>query len=235
MAPRPVRAFAFVLVAALAAAACSDSEDAGPTFTVDLGQGAIEVQTVDGLADAAGVVDTVVMVGDSITKGSLPALESRFADLGLDAAIVADNGKRMAVAASNNPSGVDVTAFLAADESRDRAREVWVIALGTNDAGQYSSADQYAAAVNAVLAEVPDDAALVWVDTYIANRTDDTDEVNRVIHERVRRRGNAAIVPWSVVAPGPGVLSGDAVHPTAAGAEVFATLVADSVATFVGR
>ena len=66
MAPRPVRAFALVLAAVLIAAGCSDSEDAGPTFTIDLGQGAIEVQTVDGLADAAGVVDTVVMVGSLI-------------------------------------------------------------------------------------------------------------------------------------------------------------------------
>ncbi len=204
-------------------------------LTIDLGDGAIEVETVDGRADAADHIARVVMIGDSITKGATPALAQRFEALGLDATIDAENGKRMAISSQVNPSGADVAAFLASTEERNHAEEVWVVALGTNDAGQYSSTDEIAAAVNEVLAGVPGDAALVWVDTYIANRIDDTAEVNAVVHERVRRRGNAAIAPWSAVAPGDGVISGDAVHPTSAGADVFAALVSDSVAAFIGR
>ena len=53
----------------------------------------------DANADGAAGIDTVVMIGDSITKGSTPPLEERFDLLGLGHLIAAENGKGMAAPA----------------------------------------------------------------------------------------------------------------------------------------
>ncbi len=189
----------------------------------------------DSNAEAATDIDSVVMVGDSITKGSMPYLDERFGLLGLDAVIEAENGKRMAVSAPNNPSGAAVAAFLAENGDGDHADEVWVVALGTNDISQYSSPDDIAAAVNEVLSEVPDDAALVWVDTYISGRPEQTEAVNTIIRQRVERRGDSIIAPWTAFVEDDGVLTGDGIHPTNGGADVFAFVVTDTVRAFLDR
>lgn len=189
----------------------------------------------DGSAVDADGIDTVMMVGDSITVGATLSLEEQFDALGLDHVIEAETGKRMAMSSSGNPSGASVTEDMVDADDREPASEVWVVALGTNDIGQYSSPEEIAAAVNEVLAEVPDDAALVWVDTYIRDREAESEEINEIIRDRVARRGNSVIAPWSANAPADGVLSGDDIHPTAGGSVWFAHVVADTVRSFLGR
>jgi lysophospholipase L1-like esterase len=188
-----------------------------------------------GTADDAAAIDTVVMIGDSITKGATAALDERYTLLGLDHLIEAENGKRIAVSASENPSGASIARFLSENGDGDHSDEVWVVALGTNDVGQYGSPDEIAAAVNDVLAAVPDDAALVWVDTYFRDRPEAADELNAIVRERVTRRGDSVIAPWATFAPSEGVLTGDGVHPTPDGADVFAFVVTDTVRAFLGR
>jgi lysophospholipase L1-like esterase len=189
----------------------------------------------DGTADDASGIDTVVMIGDSITKGATAALDERYELLGLDHLIEAQNGKRIAVSGPDNASGASIAQFLADNGDGDHTDEVWVVALGTNDVGQYAGADEIAAAVNEVLAAVPDDAALVWVDTYFRDRAEAADELNAIVRERVSRRGDSVIAPWTSFAPSEGVLTGDGVHPTTGGADVFAFVVTDTVRAFLGR
>lgn len=215
-------------------------EDSTTSGTIDLGAG-LGVEGDPGLLGAEGsvavqatAVDSVVMIGDSITKGSTPALEERFELLGLDANIEAQNGKRMAVSSGDNPSGSSVAEFIATS-SDDHSNELWVVALGTNDIGQYSSSDEIAAAVNDVLDAVPDESPLVWVDAYFRDQADQQDVVNMIIRDRVARRGNSVVVPWAEFATGDGVMSYDGVHPTTDGTEVFAFVVTDTVSAFLGR
>jgi lysophospholipase L1-like esterase len=186
-------------------------------------------------ATAAPDIDTVVMIGDSITKGSMPYLEERFELLELADTINAENGKRMAVSSRDNPSGAQVAAFLAENGDGDHRDEVWVVALGTNDINQYSGPDEIAAAVNEVINQVPADAALVWVDTFIEDWPEQTDAVNTIIRQRVERRGDSVIAPWTSFAQDDGVLTTDGVHPTNGGADVFAFVVTDTVRAFLGR
>ncbi len=186
-------------------------------------------------AQRADEIDSVLMIGDSITKGSLPYLDERFALLGLEHTIVAENGKRMAVARQENPSGASLASFFAANGDGDHTDEVWVVALGTNDIGQYASPDEIAAAVNEVLDQIPADAALVWVDTYIGGSPEQTDALNSIMRRRVERRGDSVIAPWTAFATGDGVLTGDGVHPTSGGADVFAFVVTDTVRAFIDR
>ena len=155
----------------------------------------------DGIADDAAGIDTVVMIGDSITKGATPALDERYELLGLDHLIEAQNGKRIAVSSPDNASGVSIAQFLADNGDGDHTDEVWVVALGTNDVGQYASPDEIAAVVNEILAAVPDDAALVWVDTTSAIAAEAAAELNAIVRDRVARRGDSVIAPWSVVRP----------------------------------
>jgi lysophospholipase L1-like esterase len=53
--------------------------------------------------------------------------------------------------------------------------------------------------------------------------------------ERLARRGNGVVAPWSAFAGVDGVLSADDVHPTADGTVVFASVVAETVRSFLGR
>jgi lysophospholipase L1-like esterase len=220
-------------------ASVSDTEAANasvPQPAIDVSGDPAELSGAAGsTAQRAAEIDSVVMIGDSITKGSLPYLDERFGLLGLDHAIEAENGKRIAVSSQQNPSGADIAAFFADNGDGDHSDEVWVVALGTNDIGQYASPDDIAGAVNEVLNEVPDDAALVWVDTYIRGRPEQTDAVNSIIRQRVERRGDSVIAPWTAFVESDGVLSGDGVHPTSGGADVFAYVVTDTVRAFLGR
>jgi lysophospholipase L1-like esterase len=205
-----------------------------PAIGVSGDPGAISGAAND-LADGAVDIDTVVMIGDSITRGATPDLDERYELLGLDHLIEAQNNKRMAVSLPDNPSGASIVEFLAANGDGDHTDEVWVIALGTNDVGQYSGPDDIAAAVNEILASVPDEAAVVWVDTYFRDRADDAAELNAIVRERVERRGDSVIAPWTAFAEGDGVLTSDGVHPTTDGADVFAFVVTDTLKAFLDR
>jgi lysophospholipase L1-like esterase len=236
-------AFVGGVVALVALAGCvtdqagTSSDGAGvppPAIAVTGDPGAISGAD-DGIADDASGIDTVVMIGDSITKGATPALDERYDLLGLDHLIEAENGKRIAVSAPDNASGASIARFLADNGDGDHTDEVWVVALGTNDVGQYASPDEIAAAVNDVLAAVPEDAALVWVDAYFRDRADAAAELNAIIRDRVTRRGDSVIAPWTSFAPSEGVLTADGVHPTSDGADVFAFVVTDTVRAFLGR
>jgi len=237
-----VRFYAPIVVAAtlLAACAASASGEEQAANTVDLRAGlGIEgdpgqLGTDGAVASNADDIDSVVMIGDSITKGSTPALEQRFDLLGLDADIHAQNGKRMAMSFGDNPSGSSVAEFVAGG-SDDHSEELWIVALGTNDIGQYSSPDMIAAAVNEVLDAVPDESPLVWVDTYFRDRPDAQDAVNTIIRDRVAKRGNSVVAPWTEFVAGDGVMSSDGVHPSDDGTEVFAFVVTDTAGAFLGR
>jgi lysophospholipase L1-like esterase len=231
-------AFVCGLVALVSFAGCVGDQTATTSNGADVPPPAIDVTgdpaaisgAADGIAD-----DAVVMIGDSITKGATPALDERYELLGLGHLIEAENGKRIAVSSPDNASGASIARFLAENGDGDHTDEVWVVALGTNDVGQYGSPDEIAAAVNEVLDAVPDDAALVWVDTYFRDRADAAAELNAIVRERVVRRGDSVIAPWTSFAPSEGVLTGDGVHPTSDGADVFAFVVTDTVRAFLGR
>jgi len=236
-------AFVGALVALVALSGCmadqtgttaSGAEVPPPAIAVTGDPAAISGAS-DGIADDASGIDTVVMIGDSITKGATPALGERYDLLGLDHLIEAKNGKRIAVSSPDNASGASIAQFVADNGDGDHTDEVWVVALGTNDVGQYAGPDEIAAVVNEILAAVPDDAALVWVDVYFRDRAEAAAEFNAIVRDRVARRGDSVIAPWTSFAPSEGVLTGDGVHPTSDGADVFAFVVTDTLRAFLDR
>lgn len=240
-APRTIAAaLACLCIAGTACTATqsSASELSQPPPTIGLGfEFESEPGSVRGVADVRAVepeeIDTIVMVGDSITLASRPALSDRFSELGFDEVLIeAESGKRMTTTDGSNASGVSIVEFLAAsDDDGDHSDELWVIALGTNDINQYGGVAELAAELDRLMRAVPADAALVWVDTYYRKEERGASMVNQVIADRVAARGNSIIAPWSAHAAD--AISSDGLHPTPQGREVFAGVVAATVATFL--
>jgi len=199
----------------------------------DIGQisGGADVRAVD-----AGSVESIVMIGDSITVGAQPILQEQLEGLGFaDVTIVAQELKRVSQSLNDNPSGAEIAAFVRSNDERSADEQLWIVALGTNDISQYQSVDDIVAEMESVLASVPDGAPLVWVNTYFADRPDDTAEVNTAIEQVVASRDNAIVGRWDQIAPSDGVLRSDGVHPNNDGAKVFASLVTTTVAEFLQR
>lgn len=186
-------------------------------------------------ADGAENIDRLVMIGDSITVGARAALEAEFTDLGMEFTIEAQNGKRLVASTSDNVGGATIAAGLNGAEGTDPESEVWVIALGTNDIAKYGGPDEIVAVVNEMLANVPADAALVWIDVYIHHLPEESEDVNRLIRQRVAQRGNGIVAPWTAFAEGADVLSIDGIHPTDSGSDLFAAVVGNTVGSFIGR
>jgi lysophospholipase L1-like esterase len=171
------------------------------------------------------------MIGDSITFMSTDPLRADLTGIGLDVrAIDAQVGRRISVGEGGQPyPGTDIVEFIANSDPPD----VWVIALGTNDIGQYPDAGEFGAQVQALLDLIPDDAPLIWVDTWDGSRLDQTRVVNDTLRDLVGERDNAMVVDWFSHGDDAGVITDDQVHPTPDGILLFGQVVADGVKTLV--
>jgi hypothetical protein len=176
---------------------------------------------------------TVAVVGDSITFASTELLGEGLSALGLEVvAIDAQVGRRMTVGERDRLyTGADIAALVANQSSP----ELWVFALGTNDIGQYDDVDQVVEQIEALLDRIPADDPVVWVDTWIRDRPEDSDRVNIAIRSVVERRPDSMVVAWSEHAPDAGVISGDGVHLTTdVGVRRFADVVTTGVESLIG-
>jgi lysophospholipase L1-like esterase len=168
----------------------------------------------------------VAMIGDSITAMSDEQLETAFTEVGFDAAVIDGvPGRRILVdnEGSDADAGVDVLEGML-DYGIDP--DVWVIALGTNDVGQYSAED-YDEVVRAMLDLLPDDVPVVWVNAYVGPRLEATDDWNEALEATLGEREHSTVADWfsTVENREDVVLADDRYHPNEIGAQVFADLV----------
>lgn len=240
--PAPLAVCAVVAALLTACATPASSADGGgaPLPTIGLGSdlsgGPVFVAGSDSVSRTD--VDSVVMIGDSITVASRGQLEQVFDELGFDTvAIEAQQSKRTASGSKDNPSGSDIAAARVSiddsGEGLDHSGELWVVALGTNDISQYSDPAERAGAIDEMLRAVPSDSPLVWVDTFYRDRPEDSAEINATIAARLDDRGNATLARWSAVAADEGNLRDDGVHPREQGSTVFAGVVGAAIVDFV--
>lgn len=170
----------------------------------------------------------VVMIGDSITVASTPALEAAADTLGVELRIYAEVGRRISVGGTPE-AGVDVLEG-AIDQG---VPDLFVFALGTNDVGQYETEDEYAGEIDRILALVPDRIPVAWVNIYLTADLDESARFNAALLSELGSRGNATIARWSNVASEDGVLS-DGIHPTDEGTVEFTDLVSTEIANWLG-
>jgi lysophospholipase L1-like esterase len=183
----------------------------------------------DDSVTADGDIESVAMVGDSITVASEGPLRRGFRDLGLDIqAIDAASGRRITAGGGAGSAGVDAVVALAPSRP-----DLWVIALGSNDVFQYDGEEAYRNEIAALLNTLPADAPVVWVDTYLTKDPERSAEFNRALRDTLAFRGTASMADWSSVAGGDGVLS-DGIHPSEDGARQFAGVVMAAVEPWLG-
>lgn len=165
-------------------------------------------------------------IGDSISVASQDALMTMLTTAGFkDPVVNAEVGRRIEVPGGllGTTSGAEIVDYLAASPSPPN---VWIIALGTNDLGQYPDAAAYQAVVEQMLARIAPDAPLVWINTFAADRLPDAERFNQVLQTVVTARGNAVIGDWNqqCTATQGGILS-DGIHPNDRGVVAFVDTV----------
>jgi len=167
-------------------------------------------------------IQSIAMVGDSITNGSKVELLEQLATLGVEIkAIDAEDGRRIAAGDSITP-GIDAVRALAAGDAPD----LWVIALGTNDVEM--GPEVYTPGIAELVAAIPADAPIVWVDVYLADSPDASAAFNETLRTALETRGQSSMVEWAALADEDGVLR-DGIHPSGYGIEQFAEMVTAAV------
>jgi hypothetical protein len=169
-------------------------------------------------------VQRMAMVGDSITQGAQQDLEAAFSTIGQhDVTFNVEQGRRM-TASNSITSGVEgIKKVLAKGAPPD----LWVIALGTNDVANYEPQD-YAAAINELLAAIPAGAPVLWVDVYLEHYPDLSKQFDATLRQVLAARGNTRVVDWATVAAEDGVLR-DGIHPSGFGIDEFTRRVSTAV------
>lgn len=161
-------------------------------------------------------------IGDSISVASQEALTTMLTAAGFKDPIVnAQVGRRIEVPGGllGTTAGAEIVGYLAASPTPPT---VWIIALGTNDLGQYPDDAAYQTVVEKMLARFATDAPLVWVNTYAADRLPDTERFNQVLQTVVTARGNAVIGDWyQQCAKTQGGILSDGIHPNDIGVVAF--------------
>jgi len=181
-------------------------------------------------AAAAGAEVTwtsAAVVGDSITAGSRAAIEEVLGARGFTTITIDGEPSRRIEIGNGTSEALSGVKALYEMIAEGVAPDVWVIALGTNDVGQYATEEEYGALIDLILTMLPADVPLVWVDTFRPQYPDENRMFNDVLNQRIADRGNAAVASWFTVASGntEAILQGDQIHPNDEGVVAFANVV----------
>ena len=208
-------------VGALAGSACSSTTDGGSAGSQVLAPGGT-------FSAAPTAITSVAMVGDSITEGSAETLRATMLAAGVDDVRIDGKASRR-IEVGNGKGDAPKSGIIAVYELLAEGVDpsAWVIELGTNDVGGYSSAEEYGALIDKIVEMLPASKPLVWVNTYREQYLDDTLMFNLVLEERMKARGHAVVADWYSVASAPDqtVLQGDRLHPNENGQSALSLLV----------
>ena len=144
--------------------------------------------------EVADVPKSVVLVGDSISAQSREALQAVISDMGFnDVRIDAEPSRRIKMGKRNPTNGLDIVSFIHGAEPPG----MWVIALGTNDAGLYTEDDEYQGLIDDMLGIIGDDLPLVWVNAYRDDHLDGCVQFNELLRSTLERRGRRLVSAMS--------------------------------------
>jgi hypothetical protein len=178
-----------------------------------------------------------VMIGDSITAGAQRTVTALMSRSGFSSVIVnGQNSRRIDVGNRKRGlvAGTEVASYVAASHPSPL---VWVIALGTNDAGIYRDGAAYADLIEHMLSVVPSTAPLAWINTYRRDQLRSCEILNVALNDVLAKRRNSAVGNWfeQCALPESRLLSSDGVHPNPRGVLAFADTVASAVAVLRPR
>jgi len=211
------------------AAAASADDSASPLVVSDelsAGQVPVEHSTADS-EDPVGA-SSVIVIGDSLTESAEQQITTELEALGLDVVVDGASSRRLIDDRGVEP-GIDALRNALAFRSPD----VFVVALGTNDVGE-KPPEEIMADVAQIVALVPADAPLVWVDTWVHAEQRASHYANLAIRQALAGRPGTTIVDWWSHGYDEGVIAGDGIHLQEAGKTLFAELIAEAVEPLVG-
>ena len=170
---------------------------------------------------------TVAVVGDSLTRSAEDEILDTLTIDGFDVLTVDGlESRRMTRGGSSLPPGT--AAIENIQEIADP--DLWVIVLGTNDVASTGSAGEFRSEMREVLALLPGHVPVVWVDLWIRDRRPAISEANALIRAELRTwRGGAAVVDWFSHGDDDGIITGDGVHLTNEGQQLFADSISSAI------
>jgi lysophospholipase L1-like esterase len=198
-------------------------------------EGAQPVVTAVAAEDDPIAATSMAMVGDSITAASEDAIRytlaaNGFTTMDIDGVV----SRRILEGDGSNGTPLNGVATLYGMlGDPEITPDVWVVALGTNDVGQYTDPAEYRRLIDTVLQMIPVDMPLVWVDTYRWDHRDASIEFNQILVEELAGRPHSVVASWHDQASRNAetrVLRDDGVHPNEHGTVVFSALVAEGIA-----
>ena len=167
---------------------------------------------------------SVAVVGDSIARSATDLITSSISLHGIELmAYDALESRRMAEwGGPDLPSGVSAIGDIVEVGAEP---ELWIVALGTNDVAAGTNQEAVQDDIDEVLAEIPDDAAVFWVDTWVRDLDDRANMFNLLVRATLADRANAWVLDWHTLAETEGLISDDGVHLTARGQLEYARMI----------
>lgn len=148
---------------------------------------------------------SVTIIGDSITVGSSEAIDERLPGVEINAEV----GRQFS-------TGISIARSIT-------LRQIVVFALGTNSTALTSNQ------VEEAVSTIGSSHKIIFMTNYTT--TNDYSNNNRLIKEAASKYSNVSYIDWAgAISSDPGAyLSGDGIHPNAAGRRTFATLIYNTV------
>jgi hypothetical protein len=168
----------------------------------------------------------VAVIGDSLALSAADEIRAALLGIGLDDVVIDSvESRRIIRRAVDIPPGIDAIRQLQVGSTPD----LWVISLGTNDVASQLGIDVIRSNIAELLALIPADDPVVWVDVWLRDDTDQAAAANVEIRRLVGRRPVSAVVDWFSWGLKDDVISRDGVHLTERGQNVFAAAIARTV------
>lgn len=159
-------------------------------------------------------LDALFVEGDSLTVGSSRAIKANLASDFRQITVDAKVGR-------NTPAGISRL-------SSGQNANVWVVALGTNDAPDPRTMRRNVKTVLSRAGTRP----VLWVSVW---RSQEYEGVNRMLSRLDTRYTQLSVLRWDLfIKDHPELLASDKIHLTAAGYEIRGRMVADAVRSLLG-
>jgi lysophospholipase L1-like esterase len=189
--------------------------------------------TVAGASTRRAEATRVSVVGDSLTEGTMPYQAETLSYLGWgSAAIDAYKSRGIATKMKGDPH----TGLSAVDSIRSTSgdSDLWVVALGTNDAGFYPQ-DKQVTLIREMVDQIGAEHYVLWVNVYLPGTLKRqrmwNDSLTMVAAERPNQM---FILDWATLAEeNPKWLAGDKIHCSGAGYKNRASVIAQATKTLV--
>jgi lysophospholipase L1-like esterase len=174
----------------------------------------------------------ISVIGDSLTEGTLRYQADAFAAVGWNQSTIdAHNSRGVRTKVKADPH----TGLTAVDAVRESSGEpdVWVIALGTNDAGIFSK-DKHADLIREMLDHIGSGHSVMWVNIYLPDARKRQVAWNSALAEVASERPDELIVfDWASLAQNQRWMANDLVHCTGKGYQHRATAIAQASRSIV--